>query len=67
MSDTDKEFEAAAAQVKELKARPSDEELLEIYALYKQATEGDNNTPKPGMFALKEKAKWEWWNKKKGK
>lgn len=47
--------------------RPSDEEFLKLYGLYKQATVGDNNTSKPGMFDLKGKAKWEWWNNQKGK
>ena len=40
------EFEAAAQQVKELKTKPSDKELLTLYALYKQATVGDVNTGK---------------------
>ena len=31
----------------------SNEELLEVYALYKQATVGDVNTSRPGMFDLK--------------
>lgn len=63
---TSQQFEAAAEQVKNLKTRPTDLELLEIYALYKQATVGDCNTPKPGLFDLKGKAKWEHWNTKKG-
>ncbi|KAJ9589837.1 hypothetical protein L9F63_027903, partial [Diploptera punctata] len=36
------------------------------YALFKQATMGDNETAKPGMLDLKGKAKWEAWNGKKG-
>lgn len=47
--------------------RPTDEEFLELYALFKQATVGDNTTAKPGLLDLKGKAKWEWWNKQKGK
>ena len=35
------EFEKAAAATKEFTQRPSNEELLELYALYKQATDGD--------------------------
>ncbi|XP_070154620.1 acyl-CoA-binding protein homolog isoform X2 [Polyergus mexicanus] len=62
----DQQFEAAAAAVKELTKRPTDGELLELYALFKQATVGDNNTSKPGMLDLKGKAKWDAWNKKKG-
>jgi diazepam-binding inhibitor (GABA receptor modulating acyl-CoA-binding protein) len=45
----------------------SDNELLELYGLYKQGTVGDNTTSKPGMFDFKGKAKWEAWNKLKGK
>ncbi|XP_012229297.2 acyl-CoA-binding protein homolog isoform X1 [Linepithema humile] len=62
----DQQFEAAAEAIKTLTKRPSDEELLELYALFKQAIVGDNNTSKPGMLDLKGKAKWEAWNKKKG-
>lgn len=39
-------FEKAAAEVKELVSSPSDADLLELYALYKQATVGDCNTSK---------------------
>ncbi|KAL2711469.1 acyl-CoA-binding protein [Vespula squamosa] len=59
-------FEAAETAVRTLTKRPTDEELLELYALYKQATIGDCDTPKPGMFDLKGKAKWEAWRSKKG-
>lgn len=66
MADLEQEFQKAADDVKNLKARPTDQELLEVYALFKQATVGDNEQPKPSMFALKEKAKHEFWLKKKG-
>jgi len=59
-------FEEAVEKVKQLKQSPNNDELLEVYALYKQATVGENTTPKPGMFDLKGKAKWEAWNGKKG-
>ena len=35
-----------------MKEKPSDEDLLEIYGLYKQATVGDINTARPGMLSL---------------
>jgi diazepam-binding inhibitor (GABA receptor modulating acyl-CoA-binding protein) len=41
--------------------------LLKLYALYKQATIGDVNTEKPGMFSMKERAKWTAWESEKGK
>ncbi|OCT63226.1 hypothetical protein XELAEV_18044325mg [Xenopus laevis] len=59
-------FEKAAEEVKQLKSTPADEEMLETYALYKQATVGDVNTDRPGMLDFKGKAKWDAWNKKKG-
>ncbi|KAF7992181.1 hypothetical protein HCN44_001506 [Aphidius gifuensis] len=59
-------FQKAAEDVKNLKGKPSDEDLLEIYGYYKQATIGDCNTDKPGFFDMKGKAKWEAWNKLKG-
>ncbi|XP_057288500.1 acyl-CoA-binding domain-containing protein 7 [Pezoporus wallicus] len=60
------DFNAAAEDVKKLKTRPTDEELKELYGLYKQATVGDINIECPGMLDLKAKAKWETWNLKKG-
>lgn len=38
------EFQKAAEEVKQLKAKPTDAEMLEIYSLFKQATVGDVNT-----------------------
>jgi len=60
------DFLKAAEDVKNLKAKPTDSELLELYALFKQATVGDCNTDRPGMFDFKGKAKWDEWNKLKG-
>jgi hypothetical protein len=37
-------FDKAAAEVKNLPQRPTNDELLLLYGLYKQATVGDNNT-----------------------
>lgn len=52
--------------MKKLKTSPSNDELLELYALYKQGTVGDNTTAKPGIFDMKGKAKWTAWDGKKG-
>ncbi|XP_069591399.1 acyl-CoA-binding protein [Ranitomeya imitator] len=64
MSQAD--FDEAAAEVKRLTSSPSDPELLELYALYKQATTGDVNTERPGFMDFKGKAKWDAWAAKKG-
>ena len=60
------EFEKAAEDVKQLTVRPTNEELLELYAWFKQATVGDCNTARPGMFDLKGKYKWDKWNELQG-
>ncbi|XP_063159651.1 acyl-CoA-binding domain-containing protein 7 isoform X2 [Candoia aspera] len=60
------DFETAAENVKKLKSKPTDDELKELYGLYKQATVGDINIVCPGILDLKGKAKWEAWNLKKG-
>ncbi|XP_053684858.1 acyl-CoA-binding protein homolog [Sabethes cyaneus] len=62
----DQKFTEAADKVKTFTKRPSDQELLELYALFKQATVGDNNTDKPGLLDLKGKAKWQAWLDRKG-
>lgn len=60
------EFTEAAAKIKSLTERPNNEELLELYGYYKQATVGDVNTDRPGMFYMKDRAKWDNWNSRKG-
>ena len=59
-------FDAALQRVKILTERPDNATLLQLYALYKQATEGDNTTPKPSLTDLVARAKWDAWSKLKG-
>ena len=61
------DFNSAVAQSKELTKRPSNEELLDLYALFKQATEGDIDEPRPAGFDFKAIAKHDAWTSKKGK
>ncbi|CAO3573806.1 unnamed protein product [Mortierella alpina] len=59
-------FEASAAKAKTLKNATNDQ-LLKLYALFKQATIGDCNTTRPdGWTDISGKAKWDAWNGKKG-
>lgn len=62
------EFLKAAEDIKSLTVRPTDEELLNLYGYYKQATVGDVNIDRPGMFSMDLKAKYKWdkWNEHKG-
>ncbi|VDM04938.1 unnamed protein product [Schistocephalus solidus] len=59
-------FEEAAETVKKLAKEPSQNELLTLYSLYKQATVGDTNTSRPGMLDFKGRSKWDAWNTRKG-
>lgn len=61
------QFEQAVAKSKELTKRPSNEELLQLYALYKQSTEGDVSGERPGGFDFKAIAKYDAWAEIKGK
>lgn len=60
------QFEQAYKDVNTLTERPSNEDLLSLYGAYKQATEGDNNTDRPGGFDFKAAAKYNAWEKLKG-
>ncbi|MCX7662907.1 MAG: acyl-CoA-binding protein [Tepidimonas fonticaldi] len=66
MSTAQTAFESALERVKTLTQRPDNATLLQLYALYKQATEGDNTTAKPSLTDLVARAKWDAWNKIKG-
>lgn len=59
-------FADAKARVEKLDTRPSNDRLLELYGLYKQATEGDVSGSRPGMLDLKGRAKFDAWSKRKG-
>ncbi|KAK6337873.1 hypothetical protein TWF696_001351 [Orbilia brochopaga] len=61
------EFEAAATAANNFTSKPTDDELLKLYGLYKQATVGDVNTERPGIFDLKGKYKWDAWKSEEGK
>uniref|UniRef100_A0A182P6V8 Acyl-CoA-binding domain-containing protein 6 n=1 Tax=Anopheles epiroticus TaxID=199890 RepID=A0A182P6V8_9DIPT len=39
------------------------EQLLQFYGLYKQATVGPCNTPKPAIYSMAARAKWYAWDK----
>ena len=60
-------FESAVTRSKELTQRPSNEELLQLYALYKQASQGDVTGDRPGGFDFKAIAKYDAWAEVKGK
>ena len=66
MEDLGKRFEDAVADSKRLDERPDNATLLKLYALYKQATEGDASGDRPGMSDFVGRAKWDAWKALEG-
>lgn len=63
---TEQEFEKAVAESKQLTQKPTNQELLTLYGLYKQATEGDISGERPGGFDFKGIAKHDAWAELQG-
>ena len=59
-------FDNAVAAAKSLHDRPDNEDMLLLYALFKQATSGDIDVPKPGFFDFVGVAKFAAWEKVRG-
>lgn len=66
MNDLPALFDRAVEAVRQLPERPDNSTLLRLYALYKQATEGDASGPQPGFFDFVGCAKREAWEKMAG-
>jgi diazepam-binding inhibitor (GABA receptor modulating acyl-CoA-binding protein) len=66
MSKLKNTFEAAVADSKKLPERPSNDVLLQLYALYKQATDGDVEGKRPGFTDMVGRAKYDAWAAIKG-
>ena len=69
MSDSDlkQRFDAAVASAKNLNERPDNMTLLELYALYKQASNGDATGERPDFTDLVGRAKWDAWKALEGR
>ena len=60
------DFSAAQERVKQLRRQPSVEELLDLYALYKQSNLADVQGKRPDMLNIRGRAKYDAWAKRKG-
>ena len=67
MADLKAQFEQAVKDSKNLPDKPDNMTLLQIYALYKQASSGDVADKRPGFSDMVGRAKWDAWNDAKGK
>ncbi len=66
MTEINSLFEKAIVASKSLAARPDNDTLLQLYALYKQGSSGDVSGDKPGFFDFVATAKYEAWERIKG-
>lgn len=66
MSKENARFEAAVTASRQLPERPDEDTLLQLYALYKQATEGDVHGERPGFLDFVGGAKYEAWSQLAG-
>lgn len=66
MADVKARFAQAQKDLETLSQRPENQELLALYAHYKQATEGDVTGKRPNMTDLKGRAKYDAWARLKG-
>ena len=67
MADLKTSFDKAVAESKSLPEKPDNATLLQLYALYKQASTGDVDGNRPGFTDMVGRAKWDAWNQIKGK
>lgn len=61
-SKLDLEFTKATEHLQQIHTEQTPNDLLELYALYKQATVGPCNTAKPTIFQMQGRAKWCAWH-----
>ena len=66
MSDLEARFAQAQRDSIALTERPDNNTMLRLYALYKQATQGDVSGDTPGNFDFVRRAKFDAWSAIKG-
>lgn len=66
MADLKAQFEQAQKDVKTLSKRPGNDDLLVLYSLFKQGSEGDVHGKRPGMLDMVGRAKYDAWGRLKG-
>ncbi|OZC77425.1 acyl-CoA-binding protein [Rhodococcus sp. 15-649-1-2] len=66
MSDLDQSFQQAQVDVKTLTSKPSNDDLLSLYSLYKQGSNGNVTGKRPGRLDMVNRAKYDAWAKLEG-
>lgn len=66
MSELDEKFQQAQVEVKTLTSKPSNDDLLTLYSLYKQGSQGNADGKRPGRLDMVNRAKYDAWAKLEG-
>eukprot|EP00492_Amphilonche_elongata_P003847 TRINITY_DN4211_c0_g1_i1.p1 TRINITY_DN4211_c0_g1~~TRINITY_DN4211_c0_g1_i1.p1 ORF type:complete len:113 (+),score=40.50 TRINITY_DN4211_c0_g1_i1:36-374(+) len=69
ITDVEKEFRQCCFVLKNGKKsdkKPTNQQNLDMYKYFKQATEGDVKGTQPMMVFVQKRAKWDAWNSLKG-
>ncbi len=66
MTDLKAQFEQAQKDIKTLTTRPGNEDMLALYSLFKQGSQGDASGKRPGMLDMIGRAKYDAWAKPQG-
>ena len=66
MSDLQAQFAQAQQDANGLAERPDNNTMLKLYALFKQAAQGDATGEQPSSFDFVRRAKFDAWNAMKG-
>lgn len=67
MADLETQFQQAVADSKSLPEKPDNMSLLKLYGLYKQAGSGDAEGERPAFADMVGRAKWDAWERVRGK
>ncbi len=60
------DFQKAAEASKHLSERPNNDDMLKLYSLFKQGSQGDVTGESPGMMDFIGHAKFTAWEERKG-
>lgn len=63
MDDLEEKFVMSAKLIRTKTTPVSNEDLLILYGLYKQSTQGDCNIPQPWSVQIEARQKWDAWFK----
>lgn len=66
MTDLKAQFEQAQKDIKTLTTRPGNGDMLALYSLFKQGSQGDASGKRPGMLDMIGRAKYDAWAKHQG-